>query len=127
MTSLQLLTTSFTSDKLKSKLSGKLALTNQIFLSPGNFEKFKKDAIEKGTIPSEANYANTYGVPLDLYDREKFSTYTFNATSHPAVPDDRIVLNKCNAICQYRLDKSIEVKLFEQQENGSFQVKLPLK
>ena len=121
MTSLQLLTTGFTSDKLKSKLSGKLALTNQIFLSPGNFEKFQKDAIEKGTIPSEANYANTYGVPLDLYDREKFSTYTFNATSHPAVPDDRIVLNKfAMPFCQYRLDKSIEVKLFEQQENGSF-------
>ena len=94
MTTMELKTAGFKHPALNSNLSGSLATTNQIFISPSNFEAFKAAAVETGTIPSDGNYANTYGVPLDLEDREKFSTYAFNATPHPAVPDDRIVLNK---------------------------------
>ena len=91
---MELKTAGFKHEALKSSLSGGLATKNQVFISPGNFERFKEAAISQGSIPSDGNYANTYGVPLDLEDREKFSTFAFNATPHPSVPDDRIVLNK---------------------------------
>ena len=87
---MELKTAGFKHEALKSSLSGGLATKNQVFVSPGNFERFKEAAISQGSIPSDGNYANTYGVPLDLEDREKFSTFAFNATPHPSVPADRI-------------------------------------
>ena len=69
---MELKTAGFKHEALKSSLSGGLATKNQVFVSPGNFERFKEAAISQGSIPSDGNYANTYGVPLDLEDRENF-------------------------------------------------------
>ena len=119
--SLQLKATGFTQEVLKTKLKGSLALLNQVFVSPDNFQKFKSDAIQCNAIPADdANYANIYGVPLSLKDSEKYSEFCFAATPHDSVPNDRIVLNKfCLEWCRYRLDKQLNVSVFEQANTGS--------
>jgi vesicle-fusing ATPase len=122
MEPLSLKTAGFQHDCLQGKkLPGSLALKNQVFLSPENFEILKNHALAINAIPqNEPNYANLYGVPLNLKDAEKYTDFCFAATAHPAVPNDRIILNKfCMPWCGYRLDKALSVSVSQQAKMGS--------
>ena len=77
MEPLTLKTAGFQHDCLQGKkLPGSLALKNQVFISPENFELLKGHAISINAIPmNEPNYANLYGVPLNLKDAEKYTDF----------------------------------------------------